>query len=607
MTPRRHSKRGRALPAALLASLLACLMPLWASAADLPQIAGQELKSGFMLDGQWRFQPGDSLDWARPGFDDSSWALTNMPASWPGQGFPKSGQMAWYRLSVRLAPDALNAPQFGDGLGLQLGKVMSAYEVYANGRMIGALGQLPPLARGYYDREMVHFLPREIIAPDGRLDIALRVWGGDEATVRVWGGGPYAGTFSLGEYRKQLFGGIARNLPALLFCCLFLCFGLYHLYLYQRNRHMRLFLWFGLMAVNVAIYGFMLTQWKHMLPVSFDTLKKIEYGAIYMLPAVSMQMLWALMGSEVRSWMRAYQVSFVILAIVGLWDPRPDVQPLILFGFQLWTVPLFLVAPVMVLKSVREGNPEARTLFLGLAVFGATAVNDLLIDLAALDSVRMLHFGFAAIMLAMSVSLGNRFTNMLNRLEREVEERTEDLRVANRQLAEAARVEPLTGLLNRRGFIEEAEKEIQRVFRGSPPFALVLADLDHFKLVNDRYGHACGDQVLRRIAAVLSYRVREVDLVARWGGEEFIFLLPETDAKGASVMAESLRQAVEMAGFDYDGKRLDFTMTFGIAAHRKGESLDATVHRADTALYHGKEAGRNRVMLGSYKGLTVVN
>ncbi len=195
---------------------------------------------------------------------------------------------------------------------------------------------------------------------------------------------------------------------------------------------------------------------------------------------------------------------------------------------------------------------------------------------------------------------------LLSRLEREVADRTSELGEANEALARAARVDPLTGVLNRRGFEAEAEAEIKRFFRTGRSFALVLADIDGFNEINERRGHVCGDQVLNRIARTLASRVREVDRVARWGGEEFILLLPETELEGAAFVAEKLRERIAGERFCADGERFSVTMTFGIAIHRKGETLGTTIARADTALYHGKQRGRNRVMIGNYRGLTLV-
>ena len=176
------------------------------------------------------------------------------------------------------------------------------------------------------------------------------------------------------------------------------------------------------------------------------------------------------------------------------------------------------------------------------------------------------------------------------------------------QLHELATTDPLTGLLNRRAFAHRYDRESARYSRTNRPIALLLIDLDYFKLINDRYGHAAGDAALRVLSDHLRTTSRfGTDDVARWGGEEFIILLPETDAKGAAVLGEKLREAVADNRFEYEGNRLGITMTFGIAEHRKGEPLETCIARADTALYHGKERGRNKVMVGKYRGLTLVN
>lgn len=192
-------------------------------------------------------------------------------------------------------------------------------------------------------------------------------------------------------------------------------------------------------------------------------------------------------------------------------------------------------------------------------------------------------------------------------LEQQLAARTAELEEAGTRLAQLAQVDALTGLLNRRGFIEQGDAEIRRVFRTDRTFSLVLVDVDDFRRCNDRFGHACGDQVLQHAAALLGERARDVDRLARWGGDEFIILLPETDTEGAVALAEQLRDTVAGTPFDFRSHSLEITMTFGVSSYRRGEALDNCVARADTALTQGKKRGPNRVMIGSYRGLTLVN
>lgn len=158
-----------------------------------------------------------------------------------------------------------------------------------------------------------------------------------------------------------------------------------------------------------------------------------------------------------------------------------------------------------------------------------------------------------------------------------------------------AMTDALTDLPNRRRVLELLKAEVSRVDRGRKPFAVLIADLDHFKAVNDTYGHDCGDAVLTEFADVLRTAIRSQDVAARWGGEEFLLVLAETDPHGAECVAEKIRAAVEAHTFRYQDKELNLTITIGLSCFRVDESLDTCVRNADEALYRGKRAGRNRI------------
>ena len=558
--------------------------------------------------GQWRFRPGDDLAWASPSYDDSDWATAPEPRRWPLAGFPEFGQMVWYRLVLTFDRHGPSDRRRLEQLGIRMGRVPNAYELYAGGQLLGGVGKLPPLAEVNYERRRVYQIPPSTIAADGSLVLALRVWGGTNIAQRVWNAGLHEREFTLGSYRDLLLADVWRNVPGLLISGLFIAFGVYHLYLYRRNRQLDSYLWFGLLAITVAVYSLMLNQAKYALDWPFLVFKKLEYGVIYLLPALTLQMVWSLLREPIGRWLRFYQLSFVAGSILIVVIPGHDIHYRTVGWLEWWTLPLLLVlTPWLALRKAIQGNSEARTLLVGLLVFLLACSHDILINLVGIKADRLLPYGFLAIMLAMAVSLANRFTSMLNRLEHAVEQRTAQLSEANARLARAASVDPLTGLLNRRGFLERATAEIQRVGRSGRSFIVVLADIDNFKRFNDRHGHACGDHVLRRSAATLQEGVRDVDQVARWGGEEFILLLPETTLEGGAILTEKLRATIAGRQLQYADKRLTITMTFGISSYRKGETLDSCIARADTALYRGKEQGRNKVIVDSYKGLTLVD
>lgn len=169
--------------------------------------------------------------------------------------------------------------------------------------------------------------------------------------------------------------------------------------------------------------------------------------------------------------------------------------------------------------------------------------------------------------------------------------------VAEHRLEQMATTDMLTGLHNRRHLVRIAHHELARHRRSGRPVALVMLDIDDFKAVNDEYGHECGDFVLRAAAARLRESMREQDQLARWGGEEFVILLPETDRDGARGVAEKLRAAVAATPVEFTGRNIDVRMTAGVCLIDPHEAFDSALSRADRAMLEGKRAGKNRVVV----------
>jgi diguanylate cyclase (GGDEF)-like protein len=171
------------------------------------------------------------------------------------------------------------------------------------------------------------------------------------------------------------------------------------------------------------------------------------------------------------------------------------------------------------------------------------------------------------------------------------------IRRAESKLRKMATTDPLTQLPNRRSLTQAVQREEERIKRNKAPLSFVLCDVDHFKRVNDQHGHEMGDTVLKLVGQVLAEAMRNADFVARWGGEEFLAMLPETGADEAAGVAERLRQRVENLHMGTGGEPLRLSMTFGVATLREGETAEHAINRADAALYQGKHAGRNRVVV----------
>ena len=182
-------------------------------------------------------------------------------------------------------------------------------------------------------------------------------------------------------------------------------------------------------------------------------------------------------------------------------------------------------------------------------------------------------------------------------LEQEVRERTKDLEEANKKLDLISKTDELTGLPNRRDMNETIANEVGRVQRTHKPFCFIFIDIDHFKNINDTYGHACGDIILKSVAQTIRGLLRKYDVFARYGGEEFLALLPETDLEGAAVVAERFRRQVERMTVRYADFTIKITITLGVAKYDDRLGADRSIQMADKALYQGKESGRNRVIV----------
>jgi len=186
----------------------------------------------------------------------------------------------------------------------------------------------------------------------------------------------------------------------------------------------------------------------------------------------------------------------------------------------------------------------------------------------------------------------DRLRRTVSQLEGEVDE----YREKTRQAREMSLRDPLTGCFNRLAYQERSEAEQARWLRYRSPLSLLVLDLDRFKAINDAFGHRAGDKVLTTIAQLAGNQLRQVDFFGRYGGEEFVALLPETPLEAAKTVAEKVRRAVEAFRFHSRGKRVPLTVSCGVAQLRDGDTIETAFERADRAMYAAKEGGRNRTV-----------
>jgi len=298
--------------------------------------------------------------------------------------------------------------------------------------------------------------------------------------------------------------------------------------------------------------------------------------------------------SYVMGW-RDYAVLFVFLCafvsifypLIGLWQylkGRLDARFYVL-GWSMWSLGISIA-------MLRNTGVVPSNFVTGFAPALGFFIEGVLLSFALADRINLLRREKEV----MKITHIEYVEKERDSLERLVQERTSALEQAMQQAESLARTDELTGALNRRAFFECGEKEFARAKRYKTSIAVIMIDLDHFKLINDNFGHAAGDATLIAVINSLGGLIRNVDMIGRIGGEEFAALLPQTDLQTATELAQRLRSAVEGLKITADDLNLSITASFGVAViDVANETLSESLKRADAALYRAKENGRNRI------------
>ena len=296
-------------------------------------------------------------------------------------------------------------------------------------------------------------------------------------------------------------------------------------------------------------------------------------------------------------------MALVVLACGSLYAALGGVVPITLIDGPAVARLLLLVLSMQglndlgMLTMLKVGRHDTSGFFQAFAVAlelgsGATAV--LVAVVYNTMDVQLLVLLLSVLSLGM-IAL-RQFASMRLRLESLVEERTESLQQKTRELEQLATQDNLTGLFNRRYADGYLIKQLAHAERVNEVFAIALADLDHFKQINDQYSHAIGDEVLRVVADTLLRRCRKSDMIARYGGEEFLICFPDANLDSAHRLCNELRLAVEQQAWSSLGLKGRVTMSFGVAQSRPELTADELVDIADRRLYAAKHSGRNQVV-----------
>lgn len=285
------------------------------------------------------------------------------------------------------------------------------------------------------------------------------------------------------------------------------------------------------------------------------------------------------------------------------------------FTFQIISliVMMYILHRMWVAMSRRKKG--ASVMLIGSLIAFAFAVNDILNMNGLISTGRFFSLGIIAFIVCQSFVTNSRFDNLINKnatltdnlkernadlvlmselLETKVEQRTQQLKLANKELKALANNDPLTNVFNRHGLQQYMQSAFERYRRSQQLFSILLIDYDHFKDINDTYGHDVGDLVLLTGTDLIKARIREQDKLARWGGEEFLILLPDTNLAGALAIAQDIKDAIAAKPIGQP-IGIDVSVTGGVAQVLGKDTFESLFKRADDALYKGKQEGRNQI------------
>jgi len=626
--PLRQFAQGRVVAIVLLAFAAQWLHAGQAGTRTTPgtSIVIEDLGKGtFTLDGPWQFRPGDDPAWASAAFDSSDWERLSADLPWGRQGHRNLTGFAWYRCQIVLSPALGVPPRFS----LLVPKIKDAYEIYWNGSLIGGNGKLPPHPVRYLSQPAQIFELGQ--ARQGVL--AVRVWKAPQLSDDTGAAGGFwappligspeaianakdAEEFQWLRSRQFLFG---ENL-----LCAVIALLSFLLWLRVSSR----WILFWTAAFALCSPAKLLLQdahlgWPYLLAMgASQPLSALRDVSLWFL------LLWLLPLHENRALCRVTRIlatiymvnatldgALVVLSWIPQWSRFAQISdatltllwvileafPLVLVGYALlqrrrfdsarWLVAsLAFLDEMMIIFSnvIKQGRQ-----FTGWSF--ADNIDASLFSIKG-NEISLSTIAGALLLIAIVYAVYNSVREDEHRRVALEQEKT-DLIYESGRMRHKAEHDGLTGLWNHMVIVDRLSQEINRSLREGTPLSVVLIDIDHFKKINDSFGHWAGDVVLKELSAVFMRSLRPYDCVGRYGGEEFLLILPNCEIESALIRAEHLRKAVESARMMDGQTKLQVTASFGVASPHPSQCEAETVIRAvDAALYRAKNSGRNCVV-----------
>ncbi|MBF7074373.1 diguanylate cyclase [Glaciecola sp. MH2013] len=534
--------------------------------------------------------------------------FVNVPHTWVDDDsinprFTTHG-FATYRLSV-----TLNKANTGLPLGILMPSIGTAYQLYIDDVLLAEGGVVAKTKAS----SIPHFHPGVFIftAPSDRFDIIIQVsnqefyWGGMWHQLKIG-----SAEMLHAEQNK-------KNLKSTIIISIFFTitvFNLIQFSLHSKNTQPLL------IAVICVLLGFREMESSHLLQfieiaqLSFATSVRINFLTFYVSVLTVILYLYSTFTRDYKP-----KLIYCIAAIPIVFSLGVIVTSVEYFSpyMRVFQVYMLVVSPYLlwgILRAVYYKRKNARLLLTGTLFLFFLMVNDILDSMGVIDSVLLVSFGLVAFMICLNYITYSRFIqdgaqnirlnlaldarnkaleNLSKSLENKVTARTQELADANTLLSELAFKDPLTGALNRRGVVAKIDDAKKSYLAYNTSFCVALVDFDNFKKLNDLLGHETGDKALKEGTKIIQECIRKSDVLARWGGEEFLILLQNTDVSDAELVVQNIREMIEEVLSNEIERHV--SVTIGLAQYRDNETIEQCISRADEALYVGKNSGRNCV------------
>lgn len=475
---------------------------------------------------------------------------------------------------------------------------LTAYEIFADGQSIARMGT--PATAPSFTKPAIRVQSAPFEATGSRVEIVLHVASHSSHLVGIWQKTLFGPEDAIHRYEVRAKMADAFVNGAILFMTLYV----WILFLVMRKD--RAILYFALSCSFVTLKSLLSGQ-----QLLMGTYPGIPYEvglrtAYLMVPAIVVT--FELFAREYFQIRRAKPVQWtlqglsLVQALMLLLLPQRWYQQTFL-GYQLIAMLAAVMVMVWAIRAVWQLHEGAVVYLTGFLFFFATGVNDLLFSMQIVQTGYFLGFGLLGLIMSQASILALRMRRALRteaflkqHLEQQVQERTRELEQEKERFENLSKIDSLTGLYNKGALMDMIRMEAEALDHYEHPFSIVMVDLDGFKAVNDTHGHVVGDGVLRQVGTLLMSQSRRADFIGRYGGEEFLLVLPFTGTEDALRHAEQLRAQIEALQFPVEGEMLHVTASFGVATARTSPvEVMQLIRRADDAMYEAKHLGKNRV------------